>query len=697
MRFLNPYLLGGLGAVLVPILIHLLTRDRLRKVAFSTLRFFARNSGRVLRRKRFQEAMLLMLRVLIVAAVALAFARPLLEAPQSDSAASAARRARVIVADVSGSVSQSHSAATLRKLAAEALDDLDPAQDAAALITFANVPSVECAMSADFGPIRAGVDKLAPASGGTDIVEALRLADGLLGQVKAVSKEIVLISDLQRSGWVGGTKAPAGWKLSSDVKVIVKALRAPAAAVTIAELDCPESLVMDNAPHTVAVRISNQTSEDVKDLPVTLILNGKALATQKVSVRCNSSGAVRFNTLFDNAGDNAGVVYIGEAGADAAADKSALEKAYFNVRVIPRIKVVILNGSTASVSPPSGSQSPNPVLDGAFFLEKALAPGQETAFAVKSVLATQAKSEDIADAQVVIAASVSQVSSGVEAALGELLARGGGILMMPGETVKPAEFNACFGGLAPCRLRSVLSAEAGKENEVTGATIAWMNQEHPVFELFSRPHYGDFSTTRFFRWWEVTDSQTSNVLARFDDNRPAVLERQIGRGISMLLAGSADLRWSNLALRAIFLPYLHQTVRYLAIRTEKKTAFQAGDIVDVPDGWQLKGPSGQALADKDGKCTLSEVGICEWTSGEGKVEYSIAVNAAPGEAFISTVTPDEVSALVRAPDEAGGQSDALFDDIQRQRDRHNIWWYLALAAAAMFVLELPAANRTLRH
>jgi hypothetical protein len=481
--------------------------------------------------------------------------------------------------------------------------------------------------------------------------------------------------------------------------------------VTIAELDCPESLVMDNAPHTVAARISNQTSEDVKDLPVTLMLNGKALATQKVSVRGNSSGAVRFNTLFDNPGDNVGLVYIGEAGADAA-DKSAMEKAYFNVRVIPRIKVVILNGSTANVSPTS-----NPVLDGAFFLEKALAPGQETAFAVKSVPAAQAKSEDIADAQVVIAADVSQVSSGVQAALGELLARGGGILMMPGETVKPAEFNACFGGstasgspssgIAPCRLRAVLTAETGKENEVTGATIAWMNQEHPVFELFSRPHYGDFSTTRFFRWWEITDSQTSNVLARFDDNRPArqgdavaspaVLERQVGRGISMLLAGSPDLRWSNLALRAIFLPYLHQTVRYLAIRTEKKTAFQAGDIVDVPEGWQLKGPSGNVLAEKEGKCMLSEVGICAWTSAEGKVEYSIAVNAAPAEAFISTVTPDEVSALVRAPDEAGGQSDALADDIQRQRDRHNIWWYLSLAAAALFLLELPAANRTLRH
>ena len=62
MGFLNSVFLIGLLAAGVPILIHLLTRDRVQRVAFSTLRFFANVSRSVLRRKRFREAILLAMR-----------------------------------------------------------------------------------------------------------------------------------------------------------------------------------------------------------------------------------------------------------------------------------------------------------------------------------------------------------------------------------------------------------------------------------------------------------------------------------------------------------------------------------------------------------------------------------------------------------------------------------------------------------
>lgn len=694
MSFLNKAFLIGLAAVALPILIHLLTRDRIRKVAFSTLRFFARSSGRILRRKRFQEAMLLALRMLILAAVAVAFAQPFFRPPEGKEAQTGvARKARVIVADVSGSIGQSGSGEALRKAAQEALKTLDEGVDAAALVTFADTPQVGAAMANDFAAARSKIDSLKPGQGGTDIVEALRLADGLLAQVKAGKKEIVLVSDLQKSGWVGGGKA-ATFKLAGDVRLDIKPLPAPGPALVLSEIDCPESLVVDNAPRTVAVKLLNQTPRELKDLPVTLAIGGKVIATRKVNLKANAAGAVRFVHLFDNPGDNAGLVYLGAEAPEAAAGKGALEKVFFNVRVIPRIRVVVLNGTPSA----------DPIFDGAFFIEKALAPDANSSFAVRVVPAAEAKPGDVADAQVVIAANVSQLAAPMRKALGGLLQRGGGLLLLPGETVDPKEFNATFAAganLAPCRLRSVLMAEGHKDdNEVVGAQIAKVNFDHPIFEIFLHPHYGDFATTRFFRWWEISDSQTSAVLARFDDNRPAVLERQIGRGISMLLASSPDLRWSNFPLRAIYLPYLHQTVRYLAIRTERKTAFQVGQVVEAPPGRQLKGPTGNVLADKEGKAALREVGICTWTGPDGKVDYSIAVNAAREEGASATVSKEEIAAAVaRPPGEGGAEAGTgdVDDSFLAKLDRHRIWWYLAAAAGLMFVLELLMANKTLRH
>ena len=80
MNFGSPLFLIGLSAAALPILIHLLTRDRIRRVAFPTLRFFSGASRHVLRRKKFREAILLVLRSLACALLAVAFARPLLSA-----------------------------------------------------------------------------------------------------------------------------------------------------------------------------------------------------------------------------------------------------------------------------------------------------------------------------------------------------------------------------------------------------------------------------------------------------------------------------------------------------------------------------------------------------------------------------------------------------------------------------------------
>ena len=76
MRFVNPIFLAAMAAIALPAIIHLLTRDRVRRVAFSTLRFFAGASHRILRRRRWREVLLLGMRMGACGLAAIAFARP---------------------------------------------------------------------------------------------------------------------------------------------------------------------------------------------------------------------------------------------------------------------------------------------------------------------------------------------------------------------------------------------------------------------------------------------------------------------------------------------------------------------------------------------------------------------------------------------------------------------------------------------
>lgn len=120
-----------------------LTRDRVQRVAFSTLRFFAGSSVRLLRRRRFQEMLLLMMRMAVCGMLAVAFARPFLKRPEAAAMRTQARVARVIVADVSASMSRPGLAKALKNEAQRSLSELAEDIDAAALVTFADQPATE--------------------------------------------------------------------------------------------------------------------------------------------------------------------------------------------------------------------------------------------------------------------------------------------------------------------------------------------------------------------------------------------------------------------------------------------------------------------------------------------------------------------------------------------------------------------------
>jgi hypothetical protein len=140
------YLVAGLVGMALPILIHLLTRDRIRRVAFSTVRFFVKANRRILRRRKLQEMVLLAMRAIACGLLGVAFAQPFLKAATVEGPQGAPPRTlRAIVVDVSASMTPAVRDGTLKKAAEEALDELTDGADAAALVTFADSPTVEVA------------------------------------------------------------------------------------------------------------------------------------------------------------------------------------------------------------------------------------------------------------------------------------------------------------------------------------------------------------------------------------------------------------------------------------------------------------------------------------------------------------------------------------------------------------------------
>ena len=134
MVWLLPAALAGLAAVIGPLIVHLLRRQRARTLVVPTVRFIPTVDQSVVRVRMPTDVPLLLLRMAIVACAALALARPLF-LTGSRAAAWADRVARVVVVDVGNpeATAAANEAASAELQAATFSQQIDAAQPGSVL------------------------------------------------------------------------------------------------------------------------------------------------------------------------------------------------------------------------------------------------------------------------------------------------------------------------------------------------------------------------------------------------------------------------------------------------------------------------------------------------------------------------------------------------------------------------------------
>src|SRR6185312_7325353 len=99
MGFLAPLMLAGVLGLAVPIAIHLIGRRRARVVRFAALDFLLATKRRTARRLRLRERLLLLVRALACAVVALALAKPYTSCERKGPQVTRGPQAAVIIVD----------------------------------------------------------------------------------------------------------------------------------------------------------------------------------------------------------------------------------------------------------------------------------------------------------------------------------------------------------------------------------------------------------------------------------------------------------------------------------------------------------------------------------------------------------------------------------------------------------------------
>lgn len=576
MTFIHGYLLGGLLLAGVPILLHLLLRQKPKRLTFPAFRFLKARQRTNQRRLRLQQLLLLALRVLVIAVMCLALARPLLS---SGPVVSTARRpiVAVLLFDTSASMEYSVGGVTrldeARQRARELLDEVEPgsriavvdaADEAAAVL----LPTSEAR-------VRLEALRLQPGAGSLNLAveRTLRLLEQQPGDEADPARVLYVFSDRTRGAWEASGPRP---KLPDGVRVvwIDVGIDTPR-DLGIERVEVIPPVVPPGGRVEVRVTIRGTPGGHENELACSIDNDpegGRAPERRPVQLARGVTGDV---LLFERAAP----ALPGGVSGDVPHQ--------FTVRLGTR-DAMPFNNTRHATFLVRGSRKLLTLVDR---LDPARTRIWEAAHAATQSFACEIRTFDeaaklspkqLAGYAVIALFEPSTVPADWWPRLAAYVRAGGGLAIVPGgEEIEAgrAAFNQAGldAGLLPAPLERLVTAPAGKP-------MPWarFSGAHPLmapFVAWSRGVDPDFARDdlRPFvrRWWKLgAAAKSALTVAAYADGTPALAERGLERGRVLLFTSPLDFRyldarrtvqWNNYWTDSSFgLVLIDRVCRYLA-------------------------------------------------------------------------------------------------------------------------------------
>ncbi len=579
LNFLNSIILVGLIAGLIPLLIHLFTRRKLKKIEFSSLWFLKVLEKTKLKQVKLHNLLLLIIRTLIILLVVLAFARPAIKGTLSQGKlsakilggdfSSAGSSSVVLILDDSYSMGfETKSGAVFESAKKKSLEILSflTEKDEAGLI-FLSSPTETSSFTVDFKELSERIERAKVSYLKSNFFSSSNQAVRLLNGSKNLNKEIYLITN----------KTPLGLdklkQINSRFSFYLIDLSNPNFQnLALDSISFGNQLIELNKPFEVEAEIVNYTKKQVANLLVGFYLDGKKVAQTDINIKAGEKKKVKFAYTVQKTGFHSGYVEIAED--DLLADNFR----YFNFKIPEQIKVLLVG------------QKPEDY----FFLNLALKPHENLNqnLKLKTITKGLLQQEDFSDYDLVVLVNVENFSDVVLINLQRYLETGGGLWFILGEN---CDLNFYREKVAKKFLDVNLKNRIGdSHNKEAFFSLKSFDLTHPIFTVYRQVDKTKLPEIKFY---SIFDSQAGNeakVLAHFSNNSPAVVERKYGAGKALLFLSGLDPELGDLVAHSFFVPFVNRSVQYLALDLAKQNEFFtvgeeiSRDLAELPSGSVIK-------------------------------------------------------------------------------------------------------------
>lgn len=663
--FLVPAALAALAAIVVPIILHLRRRERERPTTFPSLMFLRRIPISSARRRRVTDWPLLLLRAVILALAVAAFAHPVLR-PRKTTGTEASPGRFVLLLDRSQSMGHQSFWSAALDSARSILGRL-AATDRVAVVAFDEEAAVVQPLTTDHAAALAAIQGVKPGSRATRYAAGLRAAREVLGKAQGTGGKILVITDLQRSG-SGGL---AGLSLPTNVAVeAVPVGRGSHGNTAITGVDVQRLPGTERRQLVASAQVLTRGLTAARRARITLSVNGREGASREATLPADGTISIRFDPV---------VLPVGVTRLEIAVDPDSLpaDDRFFALLPAEETRRILL------LAP--GDADPRETL----FLERALATGSDPAFEVERITSGHLTAERLRTAAAVF---LYDVPFPGDAALRDWVRAGGGVVDLVGRRQGD---RAVTDPVLPGTPRGTTDRRGDR-----GGVLGDVALEHPIFSAFRSFGAAALGTAHYFRYPRIEAAADAQILARFDDGRPALLERRDGEGRVLLDAIPVDALSGDFPLQPAYLPFIRQMALYAAGRAAAPLWRPTGDgwllpaalrspVVKAPSGALIrlerqKGPAAVVL-DEAGWYSAYE------TTPSGDPAMQVAADAPPRESDLTAMDPREL--LVGVGQDTVSGSAITAATLKETEGQQRLWRWLLLVGALALVGETIMASR----
>ncbi|MGE5195281.1 MAG: BatA domain-containing protein [Deltaproteobacteria bacterium] len=656
--FASPALLWGLALGAAPVIIHLLNKRKYRETSWAAMRFLLEAVRKNSRRMRIEHLILLAVRTLILMLLVMALAEPVgrrlgaFFQPRQPTH-------RIIVIDASLSMGLAAREETLfarAKDAARAIVEQGRPGDVFNLVRLSNIPPAVIVADGAYVPGRMieEIEQMPLPHGVGDVAACLAKIEELLKLAPEVPrKEVVIISDFQRTTWAAGpaedvSRVRALLKRFDEAGnlVLVDLGQTDAANVAVTSLEALDTFVTTARPAAFRASVRNYGPERVTGRVLEILVDDRPVDQRAVDLNPGGEKVEDFSIPFSQGGEHRVLVRV---------QKDALpldDQRWLAVPVKDRIRVLCVNGGSSQSAAGSATE----------FLELALAPagvgpapapGLPRRGLIEPTVISEGELQgfDLAAYDCVFLCNVRLFTDREAQTLETYLTAGGGVVWCLGDQVSLENYNQILyrqgTGSLPAKLVDRVG-DADKRESVYAFDPG--DFSHPLVSAFQGNPDAGLESTQAYVYVKATlpPQGASRTALAFDTGDPAIVERPFGRGRSLLVTTSVDDLWGPWPLWPSFLPLVHEIVEFaVSGRWGERQRLVGEPLTEIFPATAVD--ADVAVGRPDGETQVARVVpqdafnqlVYENTNEAGVYEINFAQPVARSELFVVNVDPRE--------------------------------------------------------